>query len=214
MAISPELYRAARLAIPRLPLSAILGFAFFGVGGSAFIAYTSFSFDEPKQSGATSNDRPVYSARAVPFDPPREDPAHRAASIARALTATQIEVHRAETNEGRETSSGSGPTLLAEADRELQGFTGFSNFAGVNSFLALTGTSFGISAQTAPSGFVAADSETVTASAVPEASTWLCGAALLMLVAVRGFRASWHRNHRRAANKDDSRSRSPGIGAG
>jgi hypothetical protein len=144
----------------------------------------------------------------VPFDPQGEDPAQRAASIARALTATQTQAQRAETNEGEETSTVSGPTLLAEADRELRGFTGLSNFPGSNSFLAFTGTSFGISASTAPSGFVAPDAETVTASAVPEASTWLCGGALLVLVAVRGAHASWHRNQRRASSKGDSRSRS------
>ena len=197
MAVTPELYRAARLAIPRLPLSAILGFALFGVGGSAFLAYTSFHYDEAKPSVAVSNDVPVYSARAVPFDPPREDPAQRAASIARVLTATQTQAHRAEIIEAEETSSVSGPTLLAEADRELRGFTGFSNFASANSFLAFTGTSFGISAQSAPSGFVAPDAETFTAAPVPEASTWLCGVALLMLVAIRGLHASWHRKRHR-----------------
>jgi hypothetical protein len=157
---------------------------------------------------AAPNDVPVYSARAVPFDTLREDPAQRAASIARALTATQTQAHRGETIEAEETSSVSGPTLLAEADRELRGFSGISNFAGSNSFLTFTGTSFGISGQSAPAGLIAPDAETFAASAVPEASTWLCGGALLMLVAVRGVHASWHRNQRRAASKDDSRSRS------
>jgi hypothetical protein len=208
MAVTPEHYRAARLAFPRLPLAAIVGFALFGVGGSVFLAYTSFSHPDAGPSVAASNDVPVYSARAVPFDPPREDPAQRAASIARALTAAQTQVHRAATMDAEETPSISAPTLLAEADRELRGFTGFSNFAGGNSFLAFTGTSFGISASTAPSGFVAPDAETFTSSPVPEASTWLCGGALLVLVAVRGLHASWHRNQRRAANKGDSRGRS------
>jgi hypothetical protein len=205
MAVTPEHYRAARLVLPRLPLSAILGFALFGVGGSAFLAYTSFSFDEAKPLVEAPNDVPVYSARAVPFDSKREDPGQRAASIARALTATQTQAQRAEL---LEPSADSGPTLLAEADRELRGFTGFSNFVGANSFLAFTGTSFGISAQSAPSGLVAPDAETAAASAVPEASTWLCGGALLVLVAVRGAHASWHRNQRRASNRSDSRSRS------
>ena len=71
MAVAPEHYRAARLALPRLPLSAILGFALFGVGGSAFLAYTSFRYDEAKPAVAATNDVPVYSARAVPFDLPR-----------------------------------------------------------------------------------------------------------------------------------------------
>jgi hypothetical protein len=208
MALAPEHFRAARLALPRLPMSAILGFALFGVGGSAFLAYTCFSFEEAKPGAAASNDIPVYSARAVPFDLLREDPTQGAASIARALIATQTPAHRGETFVGDDTSSLSGPTLLAEADRELRGFTGFSNFPGANSFLAFTGTSFGIGAQNVPSGFVASDAETLTAAPVPEASTWLCGAALLMLVFVRGVHASWHRNHRRTANRNDSRSHS------
>ena len=197
MAVAPEHYRAARLAIPRLPLPAILGFALFGIGGSVFLAYTSFSHAESRQVAPPSNDVPVYSARAVPFDSPHEDPAQRRASIARALTATQTQVHRGETSEAGEAESVSQPTLLAEADRELRGFTGFSNLAAANSFLAFTGTSFGISAQNLPSGFVAPDAETATAAAVPEASTWLCGGALLVLVAVRGVHASWHRRRHR-----------------
>jgi hypothetical protein len=207
MAVAPEHFRTARLAFPRLPLWAILGFALFGVGGSAFLAYTSFSHEGRKPVVSPSNDVTVYSARAVPFDSQREDPAQRAASIARALTATQTQSRRAEAIEGQ-TSSVSGPTLLAEADRELRGFTGFSNFVGANNFLTFTGTSFGISAENVPSGFVAPDAETLTASAVPETSTWLCGGALLVLVAVRGAHASWHRHQRRAANRGDSRSRS------
>jgi len=197
MAVAPEHYRAARLAIPRLPLAAILGFALFGVGGSIFLAYTSFSHGEPKLAVAPSNDVPVYAARGVPFDAPREDPAQRAASITRALTATQAEVHRAEAVEEKGAEPVSNRTLLAEANRERRSFTGISKFAGRNSFLAFTGASFGMSAQTLPSGFVAPDAETISAAPVPEASTWICGGALLFLVAVRGVRASWHRKRRR-----------------
>ena len=204
MAVTPEHYRVARLAIPRLPLAAILGFALFGVGGSVFLAYTSFIHGEVKRSGAASNDVPVYTARAVPFDSPREDPAQRAASITRALTATQTEIHRAEAIEAEGATLVPRPTLLGEANRELRGFRGFPNFGGANTFLMVTGTSFGISAQTAPSGFAVADAETITATPVPEASTWLCGGALLVLVAVRGVHASWHRSQHRAPNKDNS----------
>jgi hypothetical protein len=203
MAVAPEHFRAARLALPRLPLPAIFAFAMAAVGGSVFLAYTSFSHDEGKSSAAAASDEPVYSAPAVPFDLRPEDPAQRAASIARALSATQTQVHRAATIEEQETAPVSGPTLLAEANRELRGFSGFSNFAGGNSFLAFTGTSFGISASTAPS-YAAPDAETMTAAPVPEASTWMCGGALLVLVAVRGARASWHRYQRRSANKNDS----------
>lgn len=205
MAVAPEHYRAARLAFPRLPLAAILCFALFGVGGSVFLAYTSFSHADAKPPVPAPNDVPVYSARAVPFDPRPEDPAQRAASIVRALRATQTEVHRAEEIEAKVAAPVSSRTLLAETNRELRGFSGFSNFAGANSFLAFTGNSFGISAQTAPSGFVAADAETITAAPVPEASTWMCGGALLLLVAVRGFHASRQRNQRRAANRTESR---------
>ena len=201
MAVAPEDHRAARLAIPYLPLAAILGFALFGVGGSLFLAYSSFSFAEAKRAVVASNDAHVYSARAVPFDSPREDAAQRAASIARALTATEMQVHRAETPEETLGAAAlSGPALLAAANRELRGFSGFSNFVGANSFLAFTGTSFGISAQSLPSGFAAPDAEMVTSSPtapVPEASTWMCGGALLVLVAVRGAHASWHRKRRR-----------------
>jgi hypothetical protein len=197
MALDPENFRAARFGIPRLPLPAIFCFALFAVGGSVFLGYRGFSYDEAKHSVATSSDAHVYSARAVPFDSRRESPAQRAASIARALTATQGRTHGGETAEPAETSSASGPTLLVGGDRELRGFTGLSNFTGANSFLALMGMSFGISAQSVPSGLVAADAEMYTASAVPEASTWLCGGALILLVAVRGAHASWHRKRRR-----------------
>lgn len=197
MAVAPERYRAARLAIPRLPLAAILGFALLGTGGSVFLAYTSFRHAEAKPSAAESNDVPVYSARAVPFDPPREDPAQRAASITRALTATQTEVHRAESIEAKAAEPVYNRMLLADTSRERRAFTGFSNFAGRNSFLTFTGASFGMSAQTLPSGFVAPDAETFSAAPVPEASTWICGGALLVLVAARGAHASWHRKRRR-----------------
>jgi hypothetical protein len=197
MAVAPEHYRAARLAIPRLPLAAILGFALFGVGGSVFLAYTSFSHAEAKSPAVAANDVPVYSARGVPFDSPREDPAQRAASITRALTATQTEVHQVEAIEAERVAPVAGRTLFADANREFRGFSPFSNFAGANSFLAFTGASFGMSAQTLPAGFVAADAETISAAPVPEVSTWLCGGALLVLVAARGVHARWHRKRRR-----------------
>ena len=178
------------------PLAAILGFALFGMGGSVFLAYTSFSHTEAKSPAVAANDVPVYSARAVPFDSPREDPAQRAASITRALTATQTEVHQMEAIEAESAAPVASRTLIAEGNRELRAFSGFSNFAGANNFLAFTGASFGTSAQTLPSGFVAADAETITAAPVPEASTWICGGALLFLVAARGVHASWRRKRR------------------
>ncbi len=205
MAVAPEHFRAARLAIPRLHLAAILCFSLFGVGGSVFLAYTSFSHAGAKPSVAATNDVPVYSARGVPFDPAREDPAQRAASITRALSATESEVHRAGAIEEKGAASVSNRALFAEAKRERRAFNRFSNFAGANSFLAFSGASFGISGQTVPSGYAAPDAETMTAAPVPEASTWMCGGALLFLVAVRGVHARRHRNQRRAANQAESR---------
>ncbi len=196
MAVAPEQYRAARLAVPRLPLPAIIGFAVAAVGGSVFLAYTSFNHGGLKFSAAATNDVPVYSARAVPFDSPREDPAQRAALIARALTATQMQVHRGETIEMGKAMPAPGPTLFAGADRPLRGFSRFTNFAGTNTFLTFARTSFGISSESLPSGF-APDAEMLPASPVPEASTWMCGASLLVLVAVRGIHARWHRKRRR-----------------
>ena len=199
MPVAPEHLSTARLAIPRLPLSAILGLALFGLGGSLFLAYTSFSHDGIKQSAMPSTDAQVYEAQAVPFDSPRETPAERADSIARALRVAQAEVQHAETVEADADAppAKSEPPLLADSHRELRGFSRFANFAGSNSYLAVTGTSFGISAQNTPSGFVAADAETFTAAPVPEASTWMCGGALFVLVAARGARARWHRKRRR-----------------
>jgi hypothetical protein len=161
------------------------------------LTYTSFSHGEAHHSVAVSNDAPVYEARAVPFESQREEPAERAASIARALTATQAEVHRAESVEAEDNAPASSRPLLVDTDRELRGFNRFSNFGVANSFLSFTATSFGISAQSLPSGFAAPDAETFTSAPVPEASTWMCGGALLVLVAFRGARASWHRKRRR-----------------
>ena len=197
MPVAPEHLRTARLPLPRLPLPAILGFALFGVGGSLFLAFTTFSHGEIKHSGMPSNDAPVYEARAVPFESPRESAAQRAASVSRALTVVQTEVKRGETMETELPPANSAPTLLADSTRELRGFSRFANFVGSNSYLTMTGTSFGISAQNTPSGFMAADAETLTMSVVPEASTWMCGGALFMLVAARGAHAHWHRKRRR-----------------
>lgn len=197
MAVAPEQLRTARVAVPRLPLPAILGFALFGVGGSVFLAYTTFSHGEIKRAPAPSNEAPVYAAKAVPFERPRENPAERAASIARALTATQTSIRHAENVEAETSAAKSGPTLFAESNRELRGFGRFANFAVANNFLTLTGTSFGFAAQNTPSGFMAADAETLTSAPVPETSTWMCGGALFLLVAARGAHARWHRKRRR-----------------
>jgi hypothetical protein len=201
MSVDPEHYHAARLALPRLPLPAILGFAVAGIGGALFLAYSGVSEDETKHVLAAANDVPVYEARAVPLDPRPESIAERAKSIARALTATQSETKRTEPSEVDRELEPSRPTLLADANDELRGFNRFANFSSSNSYLALTGATFGISAQTSPSGFVAPDAETALSSVVPEASTWLCGIALLALVGARSIHASWHRNHRREESR-------------
>ena len=191
---TPENYQPV---LPWLPLSAILGFTFLGVGGTALLTYSTFSFAEAGPSKSSSKKEQVYDARAVPFDSVPESPAERAASISRALTATQTEVHRAEVAEPERRSEFSGAVLLADSDRQLRGFDGFTAFAGANNYLTVTGTSFGISAQSAPSGFAAADAETLSMAPVPETSTWMCGAALFVLVAARGMRAHWHRKRGR-----------------
>ncbi len=197
MPVVPEPHHATRPAIPWLPLPAILGFACLGIGGSALLTYTTFSFEGPKQSVVDRMKAHIYEARAVPFDSAPEGPAERAASISRALMATQTEVRRAQSVEAEPEEDNSQPVLLADSDRQLRGFDGFGNFAGANSYLTITGASFGISAQSAPSGFAAPDAETAITAPVPEASTWMYGSALLLLVGARGARAHWHRKRRR-----------------
>jgi len=197
MAVTPEHYHAARLATPRLPLPAILGFVFLGIGGSIFLAYTHFNHGEEKHFVAASSDSHVYAARAVPFDPPREDPAQRAASIARALAVAQSEVRRAADARFEPRSGNSDPIVVTESDRELPGFSGLATLGGTNSYLAVTGNGFGFSALSAPVGFMAPDAVTFDSSVVPEASTWLYGTTLFVLVAARGVRAHWHRKRPR-----------------
>jgi hypothetical protein len=200
MSVEPKHYRAAHLALPRLPLPAILGFAAAALGGVLFLAHSGFSSAEAGHSLVPlADDVPVYEARAVPMDPPPENILERAVSISRALTATRSEAPQSGTSEEGGIAEPLGPTLLADATETLRGFNHFSNSSVGNNYLTLTGVTFGMSAQMAPSGFAApdAETETVISSPVPEASTWLCGAALLALVAVRGVHASWHRKRRR-----------------
>lgn len=198
---APKNHRLAHLGVPRLPLPAILAFAVLGFGGSVFLAYTSFSPGEVHYSAANPQDAPVYSARAVPFDPKAEDLGQRLASTARALTAMPAQSGAASRRginfDASSGTSASGPTLFEEAAGELSSFAGLSSFNGTNTYLALTGLSFGIGGQATPGGFMAPDAETLTSAPVPESSTWICGAALIALVAGRGIRASWLRNRRR-----------------
>jgi hypothetical protein len=200
MSAASKHYRAASLATPWLPLPAILGFAVAGFGGALFLAYSNFSSAQTKHASPVAEEVPVYEARAVPLDPRPQDVFERAVSIVRALTATVSNAPQSEKNEDSENGekvAPSGPTLLADTHGTLKGFNRFSTFNIANNYLSLTGTTFGMSAQMSPSGFIAPDAETAVSSPVPEASTWLCGAALIVLVAVRGARASWHRNRRR-----------------
>jgi hypothetical protein len=196
MRVAPEHSRSGGSTLPWLPLPAILGFTLLGVGGSVLLTYSTFSFAEPERSASRSDTAQVYEAHAVPFDFRRENPAQRAVSISRALTATETKVHQAETADS-EPATDSQPMLVADANRELPGFPGFGNFSGANTYLAISNTSFGVSAQSAPAGFAAPDAETLVAAPVPEASTWMCGAALFVLVAARGMRAHWHRKRER-----------------
>jgi hypothetical protein len=195
MAAAPEHSRAAsRLALPWLPLPAILGFGLLGVGGSVFIAYSTFSYAEPQRPAEPSEPARVYEARAVPFETPRHPHAQPLGAVSRALSAAETQVRRAEEVESRHLSE---PVLLADSGRPLQGFNRFGDSAAANNYLTITGTSFGMSAQTLPTGFIAPDAATAMAAPVPEASTWLCGAGLLVLVAARGMRAHLHRKQRR-----------------
>ena len=194
MPTAPEHHRTPGPALPWLPLPAILGFSLLGAGGALILTYTTFSYAEAQRPVTASNDAKVHEARGIPFESRRDDPAQRAA-ITRALTATQAEVRREETIAERHSEIAQ-PILVADSDRELRGFRGFANFNGANNYLAVTGTNFGISAQSAPSGFAAADAELISAP-VPEASTWMCGGALVVLVGARGLRARLHRNRRR-----------------
>src|ERR1700759_582431 len=92
MAVAPEHLRAARIAVPRLPLLALFGVTLFGVGGAVFLSYSVFSHSDGPHFAAPSNDPRVYEARAVPFDRRNESPAERSASIARALAVVPEEM--------------------------------------------------------------------------------------------------------------------------
>ena len=204
MAVAPEHYRAARLApLPRLPLSAIFGFSVAGFGGALFLAYSTFQAPETTHSLASAEPVPVYEARGVPLDPKPEDAAARATAVARALTATPSDSQRSEKGEAQTDEEQSESKLLSGTDAQLSGFSRFANSGSANSYLTITGTTFGISAHMAPSGISEMDAETIVLTLVPEASTWLCGAALLALVVARGLHASWHRHQRRSGSKND-----------
>jgi hypothetical protein len=205
MPVAPEHSRAARLApLPRLPLSAIFGFSVAGFGGALFLAYSTFSPSETTDSLAAAKPAAAFEARAVPFDSRPEDAVARATAVARALTATPNDAQRSERIESGGEVEQSETSVLPGASGELKGFSRFANSGGANSYLAITGSTFGMGAHMAPSGISATNAEDIVATAVPEASTWLCGAALLALVVARGLHASWYRHQRRSESKSDS----------
>jgi len=180
--------------LPWLPLPAILGFSVLGLGGSIVLTYSLINYAKTQRPVTASNDGKVYEARAVPFDSPRENPTQRTA-ISRALSASPAEIRNAG---GLDPARpGISQPVLADSDGELHGFHGFGNLGAGNNYLKVTGSTFGMSAESMPSGFLAADAERFSSAPVPEASTWMCGAALLVLVGARGVRAHWHRKRGR-----------------
>jgi hypothetical protein len=205
MSAAPEHFRAARIAIPRLPFPAILFFAVTGLGGALFLTYTSsFTAAEPIKAAASATDEvPIYSVRAVPFDATPETGTTQAIASAQVGTAAPSEPRPAETVDFADDSASSEPVLFAEASRKFKGFNRFSQFGGANNMATLTATTFGMSAQTNAPGYYAPDADGISAP-VPEPSTWFCGVALLALLLTRALHASWHRHQRRTANKTDS----------
>jgi hypothetical protein len=199
MAAAPESVRNSRSVLPWLPLPAILVFALFGMGGSVFLAYTTFSRGDVKPVATAWNDRWVYEARAVPFDPLPEIPAQRATAISRVLTAAQNQSRGVDDfAEPEEHAEISGPALLSDSEQQLRGFNRFGNFSAASNYFAVNNTNFGIAAQSAPAGVMPPDAETAASAAVvPEASTWMCGAALFVLVGARSLRAQLLRKRRR-----------------
>jgi hypothetical protein len=208
MSAAPNHRRAARIAVPRLPLPAILAFAVLGLGGSLFLGYTnsfssSSSADPIEMSAATNKaDVPVYSVRAVPFDstPASVDP--RAIASVQTVETAQTEPGQTQADELAGNPASAEPLLFSEASRELKGFNKFSSLGAVSNSLAVTGTTYGMLAQSTAPSYVAPDAEAISAP-VPESSTWWYAAVLLAFVVARAVHASWHRNHRRA-NKTNS----------
>jgi hypothetical protein len=185
-------------------LPAIFGFSVAGFGGALFLAHSTFTTAETAHSLATSKPVVVFEARAVPLDSKPEDVAARATAVVRALTAIPAESQRPETNAADPELEKSDSTFLPTTNGELRGFSRFAYSGSANNYLTLSGITFGMSAHMAPSGISATDAAIIVSTPVPEASTWLCGAALLALVVARGLHATWHRHQRRIGNKSDS----------
>ena len=206
MPVAPEHYRAARLPLPRLPLPAILGFAVTGLGGALFLAYSTFSAPETSHSLASASAAPVYEARAPPsrFQTGRGCRARGLPSPGRLLprAAKRSRPSAAKrSGKGMENPSSRFFWLTPMANCEVSAVSRIP--ASRIAISPLTGGTFGMSAQMAPAGFFAPEAETIISAPVPEASTWICGAALLVLVVARGLYASWYRHQRRSASKSD-----------
>ena len=206
MSAAPEHFRAARIAIPRLPFPAIVFFAIVALGGSLFLTYTSsFTAAEPIRSAASpTGEKTVYAVRAVPFDG-AEPEAVTGQAVASAQADPRAPSDRRSTgnDDFAEASASPEPALFAAASRKFKGFNRFSEFGGGSNAAELTATTFGMSGQMNAPGYMAPAHEGISAP-VPEPSTWFCGLALLALLLTRGLHASWHRHHRRSANKTDS----------
>ena len=190
--------RFADIAAPRLPLSAIFGFAIVGFGGALFLAYSRFSSADGITSARSPAEVPVYSARAVPLDPERERIAESVVGL-HPIRTTEAETERAQTAGHVQTiEPTSADSLFVSARNELRGFNNLANFSAPNTYLALTAGNFatGSSAQTnAPD--MAPDAAMDTMSMLPEPSAWFCGAGLIALVGARFLRARWHRTRPR-----------------
>ncbi|HXM32532.1 MAG TPA: hypothetical protein VN921_02690 [Chthoniobacterales bacterium] len=193
--------RFADIAVPRLPLSAIFGFAIVGFGGALFLAYSRFSSADAITSARSPDEVPVYSARAVPLDPAPERIAAESVARLHPTVAAQAESERTQAAEQTQTiePKSSDSLFASSASGELKGFRNFTNFSASNLYLAVTGGNFatGISAQTNASGDMAPDAAMDTMSMLPEPSAWFCGVGLIALVGARFLRARLRRTRSR-----------------
>lgn len=191
--------RFADLGVPRLPLSAIFGFAVLGFGGALFLSYSRFSGAEAITSARSPDKVPVYSARAVSLDPVRERIAEESVASLHPSTTTEAEtertraVERAGTVEPESTASDS---LFASSARgELKGFNNFArDFTAPNIYLAVTAGNLTTEFSAETNAPMAPDAAMDTMSIVPEPSAWLCGAGLIALVGARVVRSRRRRS--------------------
>lgn len=191
--------RFADLGVPRLPLSAIFGFAIVGFGGALFLAYSRFSSADAITSARSPEEVPVYSAPAVPLDPAPERVTAESVAGLHPTVTTQEETERTQAAEHTQTGEPTSADSLfaSSAQGELRGFSHFANLSAPNIYLAVAGANFetGISAETnAP---MAPDAAMDTMSIVPEPSAWFCCMGLIALVGARVVRSRWRRSKAR-----------------